>query len=345
MTSLRVDEIAAELQAEFTGDGSVSITGVAGIRYAKAGDLAYVSQLRYAADAEKTSASALIVGKDWIKPLPIPVIKVDKPEAAFTRIAIKLAPSPIEYLPGVHPTAVISPDAVLGKDVHVGPYCVIGRDVEIGDRTVLVGQNFIADGVTIGVDGLLYPQVTIREHVRIGDRVILHNGVVIGSDGFGYEADARGVRTKVPQIGIVQIGNDVEMGSNSTVDRARFGKTIIGNGVKIDNLVQIAHNVTIGDHVVIVAQVGVAGSALIGKHCILAGQVGIAGHVKIGDGVVVAAQSGVTKDIPSKSMVMGFPATPVKEFGVNQANLNRIPHLKKRVAELEARIKALEEKA
>ncbi len=344
MTALKVSDVSARVGGELVGDGSVLISGVAGIRYAGPGDIAYVSQARYASDAEKTKASALIVGKDWETTLPIPVIKVDNPEASFTRIAEIFAPPPVQYLPGVHPTAVISPDAVIGKDVHIGPYCVIGRDASIGDRTVLVGHNVIGDNVSIGEDGLLHPMVSVREHVRIGKRFIAHNSAVIGSDGFGYYVDAKGVRTKIPQIGIVEIGDDVEIGANSTVDRARFGKTTIGNGVKIDNLVMIAHNVSIGDHSVIISQVGIAGSSSIGKHVILAGQVGVAGHLNIGDHTVVEAQSGVTKNIPAKSVVLGFPAMPLKNFGINQANLNRLPELKKRVADLEARLSALEER-
>lgn len=344
MTSMRVKDIADRFQAEWVGDGETVITGVAGIRYASPGELAYVSQIRYATDALSTKASALIVGKDWNVDVPVPLIKVDDPEKAFSEIAALFAPPAVTYQPGIHPTAVIAPGVVLGKDVHIGPYCVLGRDVSIGDRTVLVGHNVLGEGVSIGDDGLIYPLASIREHVRIGHRVILHNGVVIGSDGFGYQADAKGVRTKIPQIGIVELGDDVEIGANSTVDRARFGKTMIGKGVKIDNLVMVGHNVTIGDHCVLVAQAGVAGSSTLGRHVILAGQAGVAGHITIGDGAVVGAQAGVTKDIAPRTFSMGFPAMSQKQFGVNQANINRLPELKQRVAELEARIRALEEK-
>jgi len=342
MSSLRVNEIAKKLNAGLEGDGSIEIHGVAGIRYANPGDITYVSQLRYASDANDTKASAIIVGHDWSLKCRVPLIKVANPEAAITTVAGWFAPPPVQYLPGIHPTAIVSPDAVLGKDVHIGPYCVIGRDVSIGSRTVFVGHNFIADGVTIGDDSLLYPMVTIREHIKIGHRFIAHNGAVIGSDGFGYTVDAKGVRTKIVQTGIVEIGDDVEVGANSTIDRARFGKTTIGNGVKIDNLVMIAHNVSVGNHSVLVAQVGIAGSSTIGEHVILAGQVGVAGHLHIGDHAVVSAQSGVTRNIDPKTLTMGFPAMLQKDFAVNQANINRLPELKKRVAELEARLKQLE---
>jgi len=344
MASLTVAEIAERLGASFDGDGGTVIRGIAGIRYAVEGDISYVSLARYTSDAESSKASAIIVGRDWAHASEKPLIRADDPDKAFTQVANWYAPPAVTYQPGVHPTAVISPDAVIGTDVHIGPYCVIGSNVSIGDRTVLIGQNFIADGVSIGEDGLIYPQVTIREYAQAGDRVIIHNGSVIGSDGFGYDVDDKGVRTKVPQIGIVEIGDDVEIGANVTIDRARFGKTIIGNGVKIDNLVQIAHNVHIGEHAVIVAQVGIAGSSSIGKHAILAGQSGVVGHVSVGDGTVVGAQSAVLKDAPPKSYLVGFPAIPQKQFAVNQANVNRIPILKKRIADLEARIQSLENK-
>lgn len=342
MTLRCVKEIAERLNAELIGDGEVEILGVAGIRYAQPGDIAYVSQQRYASDALTTKASAIIVGKDWSLKCNVPLIKVDNPEDSFTQVAGWFAPPSTTYLPGIHPTAIISPDAVLGKDVHIGPYCVIGRDVSIGDRTTLVAHVFIADGVTIGDDSLIHSHVSIREYSKIGRRFIAHNGAVIGSDGFGYHVDARNIRTKIPQIGIVEIGDDVEIGANSTIDRARFGRTIIGHGVKIDNLVMIGHNVCVGDYSVLVAQVGVAGSSSIGKHVILAGQAGVAGHLHIGDHAVIGAQGGVTKDIEPKTYSIGFPAIPQKEFAKNYANINRLPELKKQIADLEERLKKLE---
>jgi len=230
---------------------------------------------------------------------------------------------------------------VLGKDVHIGPFCVVEPGARIGDRTVLVASNYVGAQVKLGADCLLYPQVTLREYCVLGDRVILHNGTVIGSDGFGYVQEGA-ARIKVPQTGIVEIGNDVELGANVTVDRARFGRTRIGCGVKVDNLVQIAHNVTIGDHSVIVSQVGISGSASIGQRTILAGQVGVAGHVTIGDDVVVGAQSGVPKDIPSKSFVLGSPAIPHDRFAKNHAMIMRMPLWREKVSALEARLAKLE---
>ncbi|HMO05269.1 MAG TPA: UDP-3-O-(3-hydroxymyristoyl)glucosamine N-acyltransferase [Kiritimatiellia bacterium] len=342
MASMTAGEIAARVGGELVGDASVAIQGVGGIRYAGPGEIAYISQSRYSGDADTTRASALVVGRDWVKPLVIPVIKVDKPEDVFTTVAQLFAPPPVAYPPGIHPTAVIAAGACIGHDVHIGPYCVIGEGASIGDRSVLVGHNVVGAHAVLGADSLLYPLSSLREHVRIGDRFIAHNGAVIGSDGFGYQADAKGVRTKIPQIGTVEIGDDVEIGANSAIDRARFGKTTIGHGVKIDNLVQVAHNVIIGDHAVLVSQVGIAGSATIGHHAILAGQAGVAGHITIGHHAVIGAQSGVTKDLAPHSFTLGFPAIAQKEFAQNQANVNRLPELKKKIAALESRIKALE---
>ena len=344
MASLTLKEIAAKLGAELIGDGSVQISGVAGIRYAGPSEIAFISEPRYAADAATTSAGALIVGRNWTFPAKCPLVKADKPEAAFASVVEWFAPPAVQYQAGVHPTAVIAADAQIGSGVHIGPYCIVGAKAKIGNRTVLAGHNVVGESATVGEDGLLHPLASLREHVRIGNRVIIHNGAVIGSDGFGYHADAKGVRTKIPQVGIVEIGDDVEIGANSTIDRARFGRTIIGNGVKIDNLVMVAHNVTIGDHAVLCGQVGIAGSSSIGEHAILAGQVGVVGHVQIGPGVVVMSKSAVTKDTPSKTVVSGIPAVSNKEFLEAQAGLYRLSKLKERIKEIELRIQTLEDK-
>lgn len=337
-----VSEIATRLNAELVGPGDAEIRAVAGVRDAEPGEIAFVSQARYAADAAGTRASGLIVGRDWTQPAPCPLLKVDKPEVAFALVARWFAPPEPAFPPGVHPTAVVSPSASLGAEVHVGPLAVIEAGAVIGDRTIVSAQVFVGQGVRIGSDCRILPQVSIREHCVVGDRVWLHNGAVIGSDGFGYDVDKQGVRTKQPQIGIVVIGNDVEVGANTTIDRARFGKTRIGNGVKIDNLVQIAHNVVIGDHAVIVAQVGIAGSTMLGPHVIMAGQSGAAGHLTIGAGAIVGARSGVTKDVPAKAYVLGFPATPQKEMARQFATLARLPELRERLLALQKRLESLE---
>jgi UDP-3-O-[3-hydroxymyristoyl] glucosamine N-acyltransferase len=342
---LTAAEIGAKLGVPVEGDGSCKIRGIAGLREAEAGEISFLANRKYTADAAKTKASAVLVPKDWNRECPAAaLLRTDDPDKAFAQVAAWFAPKPIPVVPGVHPTAIVASDVQLGKEVSIGPYCVLEPGAKIGDRCVLVAGCYVGHGVTIGDDCRFYPYVSIREYCKIGHRVILHNGVVIGSDGFGYTVDAKGVRTKIPQIGIVVIGNDVEIGANTTVDRARFGRTKIGDGVKIDNLVMIAHNVVVGDHAVLVSQVGISGSSEIGKHAILAGQVGVAGHLVIGDGAVVGAQSGVPNDIPAGSFVLGAPAVPRMEFARNVANVSRLPILKEKVADLEKRLAELEKK-
>jgi len=338
-------ELAAKIGAELEGDGACRVASVAGVREAGPGDVTFVALPKYAPLAASTRASVVVLPVDWDKPCPAPArLRVAKPEEAFARIALMFAPPAISIKPGIHPTAVIAPDAVLGRDVYIGPGCVVEPGARIGDGTVLVAQVYVGHGATIGSDSKLYPLVSLREHVRIGDRVIIHNGTVVGSDGFGYNVDAQGVRTKIPQIGIVIIGDDVEIGANVTIDRARFGRTEIRKGAKIDNLVQIAHNVIIGENAVIVAQVGIAGSSQIGARAVLAGQVGVAGHIVVGEGSTVGAQSGVPQDVPPNSFVLGSPAIPAEDEKRRIFSVMRLPKLKEKVAELDKRLKELEKK-
>lgn len=341
--TLTVREIAEKLDAAFEGDGGAQISGVAGIREAEAGQIAFVANPRYAPYAAKTRASAVIVDENWSRPCPAALIRVKEPEKAFALVAAWFAPQEIKPLPGIHPSAVVSEQARIGKDVYIGPCCVIEANAQIGDRCRLYAGVYIGHNVVLGEECILYPHVSIREHCRLGDRVILHNGVVIGSDGFGYVQEGA-ERKKIPQIGIVVIGNDVEIGANTTVDRARFGQTRIGNGVKIDNLVMVAHNVIIGDNAVIIAQSGIAGSSCIGERTILAGQSGVTGHVVVGPDVIVGAQSGVSKDIPAKTFVLGSPALPFEKASKLNAHYARLPELKELVHKLEQRIAELEKK-
>lgn len=339
---ITLSQIAARLGATVEGGADPVIRGVAGVRAAAADEVAFVSQARYAHDAARSGAGALLVGLDWNIPLPMPFLRVAKPEAAFTEVAGWFAPATPAPVPGLHPTAVIDPTAVLGEGVSVGPHVVIGAKVRVGARTVLGAGVVLGHGVEIGEDCLFHPLASVREHCRIGSRVIVHNGAVIGSDGFGYHPDRTRGWVKIPQIGIVVIGDDVELGANVTVDRARFGRTIIGRGVKVDNLCQLAHNVIIGDHTAMAAQTGIAGSTIVGQRCQFAGQTGVAGHVRVGDDVVVGAQSAVIRDTQSGARVFGTPARPQKEAAISFANVARLPELKQRVAELEKRLAALE---
>jgi len=339
---MKLSEVARQINGTLTGEGSVDIHGVAGIREAGSGEISFIANPKYASEAASTKASAVIVSEDWVADCPAALIRVKNPDMAFAKTALLFyvpVPAPAA---GVHPSAVVATDAELGSGVSIGPLCVIESGVKIGAGTVISAQCYIGGRSVIGEKCLLYPQVSLRESVKIGNRAIIHNGTVIGSDGFGYSVDGEGIRTKIPQIGTVELGDDVEIGANVTIDRARFGKTKIGNGVKIDNLVQIAHNVIVGDHVVIIAQAAIAGSVHIGNKVIIAGQAGVAGHLHVGDGAVIGAKAAVTKDVEPGAYMIGVPAMPASKFKRTQAGLILLPKLKERVAELAERISKLE---
>ncbi len=326
-------EIAELVEGELTGDGSVVINGVAGIEDAVEGEITFLANPRYASFLERTGASAVITGRD-IKPGKKALIRTDNPSLAFTRVVSLLVPGGEKPLTGIHPTAVIGNGVRLGKDAAVGPHAVIADGASVGDRTRIHAGCFVGEGSTIGSDGLIYANVSIRERTAIGRRVIIHSGAVIGSDGFGF-VTVDGKHHKIPQTGTVVIGDDVEIGANVTIDRARFDRTVIGSGTKIDNLVQIAHNVEIGENCLIVAQTGIAGSTKIGNNVILAGQAGIVGHLTIGDNSIVMAQSGVNKSLPPGSIVLGSPATAAQEQRKLVAFIHNLPKLSEMVKALE----------
>ena len=336
-------EIAERVGGVVEGDGGVEITGVAALGDAGPGDISFLSNPRYASLMPGTGAAAVVVGEDWTGECPCAVVRVANPDKAFAEIAAEFGPEPIRHEPGVHETAIVAADAVLGKGVSVGPHCVIEPGARIGDRCVICAGCYIGHDSVLGIDCRLYPRVTVRERVKIGDRAILHPGAVIGSDGFGYVLEGP-VWKKIPQVGTVEIGNDVEIGSNSTVDRGRFGKTVIEDGVKLDNLVQVAHNVRIGANTAAAGQAGISGSTSIGQNVMLGGQSGIAGHLRVGDQAAVGAQAGVTRDVPAQTYVSGYPARPHKEAARMHAHMARLPELKERVKELEKRIEELEGK-
>ena len=343
MFTLTTGELAAKLGAELEGAADVVLTGVADLRSAGPGQLAFAAAPHFWPLAAASAAAAVVVPKNAAVPAPKPaLLRVADADAAFTAACVLFAPPPVVPPRGVHPQACVSPEARLGADVSVGAFAVVEAGAEIGAGTTLFPQTYVGRGAKLGADCLLYPFASVREHCRLGDRVILQNGAVIGADGFGYAVDAHGVRTKIPQVGIVVLEDDVEIGANATVDRARFGETRIGKGTKVDNLVQIAHNCVIGEHSVLCSQVGLAGTTTLGKHVICAGQAGLAGHLTVGDHAVVGAQAGVSKDLPGGQMYLGAPAVPRLEFGRSLAHVAGLPKLKEQLKALEARLAALE---
>lgn len=339
-----VEEIARRLNGRVDGDGTIVIRCVSSLDQAGSGELAFLGNPKYAPVMKITRASAVLVNEDWQGETRATLIRVKSADAAFAQVASWMSRPPITRATGIHPTAVIADDAKLGRDVTVGPHCVIEPGAVIGDGTVLVAQCYVGHFCEVGKNCLFYPHATLREYTKVGDRVILHNGAVIGSDGFGYVKD-NGHWKKVPQVGVVILGDDVEIGANTTIDRARFGETRIGNGVKLDNLIQIAHNVTVGEDTAMASQVGVSGSSHVGCRVQLGGQVGVAGHLHIGDDAMVMAQSGVSKDVPAKAIMFGTPAVPALEAKKTHAHMMRLPEFKKKVSDIESRVKALEEKS
>ncbi len=330
-------EIAKHIQGEVIGDTTTVLSGFAPADRAQPGDLTFAENADYLARAEQSAASAIIVAAPCASRKVL--IRVPNPRVAFAKVLGLFFPEPA-LPPGIHPTAVISSSAEIDPTAHIGPCCVIGDHVRIGRRSVLHGGNHVSANCSIGEDVMLFPNVTLYSRTQLGNRVRIHAGTVIGADGFGYVQDA-GIHRKVPQIGNVMIADDVEIGANVTVDRGALGPTLIGKGTKIDNLVQIAHNVVIGEHCLIISQAGVAGSTRLGNYVSLGGQVGLAGHLKVGDGASVGAQSGVMHDVPPGELWLGYPAQPDKKTKRQMIAVQHLPDLLRRVAALE---KALEAK-
>lgn len=333
-----VEAIAALVGGQVVGgSGSAPVTGVASVTDASEGDITFFGNAKYLPALRVSQATCALVPEGFSETIAPICIQVAKPSLAFSQVVGLFAPAPVKYEAGIHPSAVIAPDARIGKNVTIQAHAVVEPGVEIGDGSYVGANAYIGHETRIGADCKIYPNVSIRERCKLGDRVIIHCGAVIGGDGFGFEM-SNGRYVKIPQIGIVQIDNDVEIGANTTIDRARFGRTWIGEGTKIDNLVQIAHNVVIGKHSVIVSQVGISGSSHIGNYATLAGQVGVVGHIEIGDQAIVAAKSGVSKSIPAKEMWWGSPAGPIHEQKERVAHINRLPKLIERVKRLEERL-------
>ena len=329
-------EIARLVGGRLEGDPLRPVSGVAGLAEAGPADVAFAASARFTADAAASQAACLVVPENWPGEAgAAALLRVADPNRAMAAIAAALCPPLPVPTPGVHSRASVAASAVLGRDVHVGACAVVGEKVTIGDRTRIRAGAIVADEAVIGDDCDIHSGVVIRERVRLGNRIIIHAGSVIGADGFGY-LPAQAGPEKIPQLGTVEIGDDAELVACVTVDRARFGATRIGPKVKIDNLVQIAHNVQVGEGTIIVAQVAVAGSTRIGRGCVIAGQAAIDGHLRLGDGVRIAAKAGVTKDVPAGTDVSGYPAVPHREDLRQQAALRQMEDVLARLKAIEA---------
>lgn len=342
---ITVKEAADIVGGSVIGDPNIVLTNISKIEDARQGDLTFLYLGTYAKHLETTQASAILIKPEFEKPeKELNYIEVENPDKAFQKIIEKFY-LPEFKLPGRAKSAVVDPSAKLDPSVTLGENVVIGKNCEIDKNVTIYHNTVIMDNVVIKENCLIFPNVTIRENCEIHENCIIHSGTVIGSDGFGYNPLPEGGYVKIPQIGNVVIEKNVELGSNVSIDRAAIGSTVIGEGVKLDNLVQVAHNVTIDKNTVISAQTGVSGSTKIGKNCIIAGQVGFAGHINIVDNVIIAAQSGISKAISKPGQYFGYPAKEAKKARLLEAHIRNLPNysdeikdLKKRIAELEKSI-------
>jgi UDP-3-O-[3-hydroxymyristoyl] glucosamine N-acyltransferase len=331
-----LEELAQACGGKLIGDPNAEVTGVASLSEAGPTDITFFADPRYAAQLHKTRAAAVFVSLDFADSIHSAQIRVSNPSRAFEQVVLKLAPKPIVFGTGVHPTAVVDSSVKLGNRISIQPHAVIEAGVQIGDNSVIGAGSYVGHESIIGESCLIYPNVTIRERAKIGARVIIHSGAVIGADGFGFET-VDGRYQKVPQIGIVQIDDDVEIGANTTIDRARFGRTWIQEGVKIDNLVQIAHNVIVGKNSIIAAQAGISGSTRIGENVKMAGQVGVIGHLTIENDTIIAAQSGISKDLPGGAW-FGSPAVPLSDAKRQIVLIHRLGKLYDRLKAVEKKL-------
>jgi UDP-3-O-[3-hydroxymyristoyl] glucosamine N-acyltransferase len=334
--TITIQELAALVggQLSFADKDCPHISGVASIAEAAGDQVTFLGNGKYLPALRQCRAAAVLVPGDFAEEVPPVLVRVANPSLAFARLVEFFAPPAPVFAPGVHPTAVLGEGVRLGEGVSIQAYAVLEAGVVVGAGSVIGAHGYVGHHSTIGEHCFLHPRVTVASRCVVGNRVILHSGVVLGSDGFGFEWNG-GKHVKIPQVGIVQVDDDVEIGANTTVDRARFGRTWIQEGCKIDNLVQVAHNVVVGKHTLLVAQAGISGSTRLGERVTLAGQVGVAGHLHIGDGAVVTAQSGVSKSLPGAALYMGSPAQPAAEFREQVAWVRRLGRLQDRVQRLE----------
>jgi UDP-3-O-[3-hydroxymyristoyl] glucosamine N-acyltransferase len=336
---VKLSELAERLGCRLEGDGAIEITRVSGIQEAGPGDVTFLANSKYERLLGSTRASAIILRGD-APATAVAALRTDDPYLAFARAVQVFAPA-WRPEPGIHALTVIAPSARLGDGVSIGPFVSIGEGASIGDRTVIFPHVTIGPGATICADSVIHARVSIRERVQIGQRAVLQDGAVIGSDGFGFARRADGTHEKIPQVATVVIEDDVEIGANTTIDRPAVGETRIRQGTKIDNLVQVAHGVQVGKNVLMAAQVGVAGSSEVHDGAMLGGQAGITGHITIERGAVVAAHAGVTNTVEAGTMVAGYPAIESREWRRSSAVFRRLPEIKRRLEALEAAVRAL----
>jgi UDP-3-O-[3-hydroxymyristoyl] glucosamine N-acyltransferase len=339
---MKLQELAEKLGCRLEGNPGIEISGVAGIDHAAEGQVTFLANRRYAPQLKRTQASAVLIEEGVTLEReaglePLAALRTRNPYLAFAH-AIELFYQPPVYKPGVHPTAVLAESAKIGKGAHIGPYCFVDEGAEIGEYAVLHSFVTIYRGAKIGANFFAHAHAIVREDCRIGDRVILQNGVVIGGDGLGFAKRSDGTWHKMAQSGPTVLEDDVEVQANACIDRATVGETRIGHGTKIDDLVLVGHASQVGANTMLCGQVGLAGSTKIGDSCILAGQVGTAGHLTVGDGTVITAQSGVPNDVPAHALYSGYPAVENRQWLKMMAALNRLPDLQRRVAQLEAEL-------
>ena len=340
---ITVQDIAALVGGRVHGDGSVCITGVNGLKEAAPGEICFVRGTRYLPLLETSAASAVFINEvpEW---LSIPAIVVGQPDLAFAMLLKHCETESLIHPTGIHPTAVVDATATLGVDVALDARVVIAPGAVLGDRVVIYAGAYIGRNVHIGDDTVIYPNVVLREDTTLGRRCIIHAGAILGSDGFGF-APLGGQWMKIPQVGRVQVGDDVEIGSNTTIDRATFGVTRIGTGTKIDNLVQVGHNCEIGEHCAIAGMAGLAGSTVLKNHVRVGASAGVAGHIELGEGATVGARSGVTHSVAPGQTVLGYPADDLSKTRRVWAANRRTPEMLRRIRQLEHQLEALEKKA
>ena len=337
-----VEQIASFLHGEVVGDGAIKVSNLSKIDDGKPGTLSFLANSKYTHHIYETKASAVLVRRDFIpeQEVKTTLIKVDDPYACLALLLNMVDQATRPQKSGIEENVYIADSATLGEDVYVGAFAYISENASIGSNSKIYPQAYIGDNVKIGTNCIIYPGVKIYHNCVIGNNVIIHAGTVVGSDGFGF-APQNGEYVKIAQIGNVIIEDNVEIGSNTSIDRATMGSTVIKRGAKLDNLIQVAHNVEIGESTVMAAQVGVAGSTKVGKHCMIGGQVGFAGHITIGDNVNIGAQSGIPNNVEAKSNLLGYPAIPIKEFARQVVLVKRLPEINSSIKELQKEIEKL----